>query len=78
MTDLVALQAVHDHPGVVMTTVELAAALGVAQEEAEARIATLKDGGYLTGPMQSRSTGGEWSEIGFKLTANGRYVLGVE
>ncbi len=78
MADLVALTAVHRHPRHVMTTAELAAALGVAEDEATARVTTLATNGFLYGPMQARSTAGEWSDIGFKLTANGLDLLGVE
>ena len=78
MTDLIVLQALHDHPGVVMTTAELSAALGVTEGEAAGRIAALTTGGYLAGPVQVRSARGEWSEIGVKLTERGRDLLGVE
>jgi len=78
VTDLVALEAIHGHPWQLMTTAELAAALDVDDDEAAARIAPLMQAGYLSGPMQYRSTEGEWSAIGFKLTDNGRCLLGVE
>ena len=78
MTDLVALHAVRNHPGVVMATAELAVALGVTEDEAAARIAKLTTDGYLTGPMQVRSTSGAWSEIGFKLTVNASDLLEAE
>ena len=78
LTDVVALEAIHGHPWQLMTTAELAAALDVDDDEAAARIATLMKAGYLYGPMQYRSIGGEWSAIGFKLTDNGRCLLGVE
>ncbi len=77
-TDLVALEAIHGHPWRLMTTAELAAALEVNDDEAAARIALLMQAGYLSGPMQYRSTEGEWSAIGFKLTDYGRCLLGVE
>ena len=76
--DLVALRAVHGHPRRVMTTAELAAALDVAEDEAAARISTLTDEGYVSLPMQVRSTQGEWSGIGVELTEAGRDFLGAE
>ena len=78
MADLVALKAVHEHPRVVMTTAELAAALGVPEDEAATRITTLAMDGFLYGPMQVRSVAGVWSGIGFKLTTRARALLGVE
>ncbi len=78
MTDLVALRAVHEYAGAVMTTAELAAALDVLEDEAAARIAALTKDGYISLPMQVRSEDGEWSEIGVKLTPAGRDLLGVE
>ncbi len=78
VADLVALTAVHEHLGVVMTTAELARALGVKDEEAAARITALTNQGYLSLPIQSRSAEGEWSAIGVRLTARGRDLLGVE
>ena len=77
-TDRVALEAIHGHPWRLMTTAELAAALEVNNDEAAACIALLMQAGYLSGPMQYRSTEGEWSAIGFKLTDYGRCLLGVD
>ncbi len=78
VTDVRVLRAVHEHDGVVMTTAALAAALGVAEDEAAARITELTNDGLLSPPMQSRSRGGVWSEIGVKVTENGRGVLEAE
>ena len=55
MTDLIALRAVHEYAGAVMTTAELAAALDVLEDEAAARISALTKDGYISLPMQVRS-----------------------
>jgi len=73
--DLAVLRAVQKHPRRVMTTRELAAALGIAEKEAATRVAALVHDGHLAGPLQVRSVGGVWSEIGFKLTETGRHLL---
>ena len=78
VTDVRVLKAVHEHDGVVMTTAALAVALGVAEDEADARITELTKDGLLSSPTQCRSRGGVWSEIGVKVTENGRGVLEAE
>ncbi len=78
MSDLVALRAVAEHSRRVMTTSELATALQLTDDEAAARITALTKDGYLSGPVQYRSESGEWSEIGVKVTEDGRDRLGAE
>ncbi len=75
MTDLDALKAIHHHPQRSVTTAELAEVLGVAKDEAEARITALAKDGFVAGPMEYRSVTGAVTEIGVNLTETGRDVV---
>jgi hypothetical protein len=78
MTDLLALQAVHEHPRPLMPTAALAAVLEVTEDEASARITTLVSDGFLFGPMWAGFEGAEWTEQGVSLTRKARELLGVK
>ena len=77
MSDLVVLRAVAEH-STRDDDVRARDGSPVTDDEAAARITALTKDGYLSGPVQYRSESGEWSEIGVKVTEDGRDPLGAE